>query len=139
MSRFMNAQGFAMSEVLVALLVIAVAVTAALAVALGGLAATAEARRAEIATMLAADLAGRVRSLSGVDWTALPAIASCASPCAPERLAAQELALWRDSVREALPAGAGELQSVGEAELTVRVQWTERGGERREYRLGIGR
>lgn len=128
-----------MSEVLVALLVIAVAVSSALAVALGGLVGTAEARRAELATLLAADLAGRVRSLPGVDWTALPGSSGCTPPCAPEQLAAQELDRWRDSVRDALPSGSGALESGAGGELTARVQWEERGGVQREFRLGIGR
>lgn len=139
MSRHLSTRGFAMSEVLVALLVIAVTVSSALAVALGGLAGTAEARRAELATMLAADLAGRVRSLAGVDWTALPGTSGCTPPCTPEQLAAQELDRWRDSVRDALPSGSGALESGAGGELTAHVQWQERGGVAREYRLGIGR
>jgi type IV pilus assembly protein PilV len=138
MSRHLSTRGFAMSEVLVALLVIAVAVSSALALALGGLVGTAEARRAELATMLAADLAGRIRSLAGVDWTALPG-SGCTPPCTPDQLAAQELDHWRASVRDALPSGRGELESGNGDELTASVRWEERGGVPREFRLGIGR
>jgi len=139
MSRHLSARGFAMSEVLVALLVVAVAVSCALALALGGLVGTAEARRAELATMLAADLAGRVRSLADVDWTALPGTSGCTSPCTPEQLAAEELDRWRNLVRDDLPSGSGELESGEGGELTASVRWEERAGEQREFRLGIGR
>jgi type IV pilus modification protein PilV len=135
----MTMRGFIMAEVLVALLVLAVAVTAALALALRGFAATAEARRAEIAAGLAADLAGRTRSLPAVDWTTLPAPAPCAPGCSPEQLAALELAAWRAAVTGALPAGAGSLQVEGTAALVVMLAWTETGGIRRELQLEIGR
>jgi len=135
----MNARGFMMIEVLVALLVSAVAVTAALALALGGFAATAEARRAELATGLAADLAGRTRALPGVDWIALPAPAECAAACTPEQLAARELADWRAAAASALPAGAGRLEAAPGGELVVTLAWEETGGSRRELRLGIAR
>jgi type IV pilus assembly protein PilV len=135
----MNARGFVMIEVLVALLVSAVAVTAALALALGGFAATTEARRAEIATALAADLAGRTRALPGVDWTALPAPGECADACTPEQLAALELADWRTAAASALPAGAGLLEAAPGGTLVVALAWTETGGPRRELRLGIAR
>ena len=135
----MNLRGFVMTEVLVALLVLAVAVTAALALALRGLAATAEARRAEAAAGLAADLAGRVRALQAVDWTALPAPADCAAGCSPEQLAALELAEWQAMVVAALPAGTGQLETAGAGGLVAVLAWTETGGVPRELRLGIGR
>lgn len=135
----MNLRGFVMTEVLVALLVLAVAVTAALALALRGFASTAEARRAETAAGLAADLAGRVRALQAVDWTALPALVDCAAACSPEQLAALELSEWQATVAAALPAGAGQLEPAGAGELVAVLAWTETGGVPRELRLGIGR
>jgi Tfp pilus assembly protein PilV len=128
-----------MTEVLVALLVLAVAVTAALALALRGFASTAEARRAEVAAGLAADLAGRMRTLQAVDWSALPAPADCAAACSPEQLAALELADWQSMVAAALPAGTGLLQTAGMGDQVAVLGWTETGDVRRELRLGIGR
>jgi len=135
----MSARGFMMIEVLVALLVCAVAVTAALALALGGFAATAEARRAELATGLAADLAGRTRALPGVDWLTLPPPAECATACTPEQLAALELAAWRAAAATALPAGVALLEATPGGELVVTLTWAERGASHREVRLGIAR
>ena len=135
----MNLRGFVMTEVLVALLVLAVAVTAALALALRGFASTTEARRAELAAGLAADVAGRVRALQAVDWTALPAPADCAAACSPVQLAALELSDWQAMVAAALPAGTGQLETAGTGDLVAVLGWTETGDVRREVRLGIGR
>jgi type IV pilus modification protein PilV len=135
----MNTRGFTMVEVLVALLLIALAVATVLALALGGFAATAEARRTELAVGLSADLAGRTRALPTVDWTALPAPAPCAVPCPPERYAALELSDWQANVAAALPAGAGLLATGAGGELVLTISWTETGGDRRELRMGIAR
>ena len=133
----MTVRGFTMIEILVALLVLAVAATAALALALGGFAATAEARRAEVAAGLAADLAERVRGLPDVDWDALPEPIDCGADCAPEQLGALEFAAWQTDVAAALPTGAGSLWRTGAGGLALTLEWTETGGMRRELRLGI--
>lgn len=133
----MNARGFTMTELLVALLVMAVAVTAALALALGGFAATVEARRAEVAAVLAADLAGRIQVLPTVDWTALPEPVACGLACTPEQLGALEFAEWQTVAAAALPAGVGSLRAAGADELVVMIDWTETGGLQRQWQLGI--
>jgi len=135
----MNVRGFVMTEILVALLVLAVAVTGTLALAAGAFASTAEARRAELAAGLASDLAGRMRALPGVDWTVLPAPGACGSACTPEQLAALEFADWRGAVSGALPAGTGSLEPGDAGALVLQLGWQEAGGARRELRLGIGR
>lgn len=135
----MSCRGFTMLEVLVALLLLALAVSSVLALALHGFATTTEARRAEIAGALAADLAGRVRAFASVDWTALPAPAPCASACLPEQAAAVELAEWRTAVAAALPDGAALLAPGPGGELLLTLAWTETGGLPRELRVGIAR
>lgn len=135
----MNTRGFVMMEILVALLVVAVAVTAVLALALGGFRSTTEARRAQVAAALAADIAGRVRALPSIDWHALPAPGACTAGCTPEQLAALELAEWQSAAGALLPDGAGLLEPAGSGELVARLAWTESGGARRELALGIGR
>lgn len=132
-------RGFVMTEVLVALLLLTLAVTAVLALALGGFAATAEARRAEIAAGLAADLAGRTRATPGVDWTGLPAPLACGMACTPAQLAALELAAWQAAVAAALPDGTAVLETGGVGELVVTLGWAESGHPQRELRMGIGR
>jgi len=133
----MKAHGFTLVEVLVALAVLAIITSAATALALRGLAATAEARRAETAAALAADLAGRIRALRSVDWTALPAPAPCGLPCPPGQLAAQELAEWQAAVATALPGGAASLEDRGSGQLVVTLAWIETGGSTRSLRWGI--
>jgi prepilin-type N-terminal cleavage/methylation domain-containing protein len=135
----MSVRGFTMIELLVALLVFALAVTTVLALALRGLAGIAEARRGDVASGLAADLAGRVRALAAVDWTALPAVAACAPACAPEQLAAQEFAEWQASVAAALPAGTAALEAGAGGDWALTLAWDETGGTRRELRVGIAR
>jgi prepilin-type N-terminal cleavage/methylation domain-containing protein len=135
----MSSRGFAMSEVLAALAVLGVIVAGNLGLALGGLGATLEARRAQRAVAMAADLAGRVRALPSVDWAALPAAGACPDPCAPEQLAAAEWAAWSEHVAEALPGGAAELAPDGAGALVLSIRWQEQGGEQRVLRLGMPR
>jgi type IV pilus assembly protein PilV len=132
-----STRGFAMIEVLVALFLAAVGLYAGLWLALGGLASTAEARRADIAAVLAADLAGRIRALAAVDWTALPDPIPCGSGCSPIQLAAIELADWLAAVETSLPGGTADLAPGGDASLALSLSWTETGGAPRELRLEI--
>jgi len=133
----MTCRGFTLLEVLVALLLLSLAVSSVLGLALHAFATTTEARRAEIAGALAADLAGRVRTFSSVDWVALPAPAPCTAACPPEQAAAAELADWRAAVTAALPDGAALLASGPGGELLLTLAWTETSGLPRELRLGI--
>jgi Tfp pilus assembly protein PilV len=135
----MNSRGFAMTEALVALAVFGLAVTGGLGLALGGLSDTLEARRAQQAAAAAADLAGRIAALEGVDWTALPAAAPCALACTPPQLAALELADWRRDLGRALPAASASLEAGHAGTLVLRLEWDESGGERRALQIGIAR
>jgi Tfp pilus assembly protein PilV len=134
----MNMRGITMIEVIVALLVLSLSVTGVLALALGGLAATAEARRADIAAGLIADLAGRARALDAVDWTTLPPPAPCEPSCTPAGLAALELADWQSAVAAALPSGGALLETGAAGELLVTLAWEEMGDVRR-MRIGVAR
>lgn len=134
-----DVHGFGMTEVLVALLVFALGISGALALALGGLASTAEARRADLATSLVADLAGRTRAFGELDWTILPAALPCGGSCTPSQLAALELADWQSLVAATLPSGVATLETGTAGELVVVLTWDETGGARRELQMGIGR
>jgi Tfp pilus assembly protein PilV len=133
----MNARGFAMTEALVALAVFGVALTGSLGLALEGFATTLEARRAQQAAALAADLAGRIAVLPGVDWTSLPAVTPCEPGCSPAQLAALELARWRQALGETLPAAGATLAPGGTGALRLRLEWTETGGAARGLELEI--
>ena len=134
----MNCRGFTLLETLVAALLLALAVTSALALTLRGFGATAEARRAETAAALAADFAGRARALAQVDWTALPAPLPCTA-CPPEQVAAREFADWRVQVADTLPDGTAQLVTGPGDALLLRIAWTETGGQARELSVGIAR
>jgi Tfp pilus assembly protein PilV len=137
MNGSMRLRGFVMSEVLVALVVLAVAVSGVLALALRGLSATAEARRAELAAVLAADLAGRVRALPDASWAALAAPAPCEPACTPGQLAAREWADWRETAEALLPGAVTFLEPAAPSGWVLSLEWPETGGERRLLRLGI--
>ena len=133
----MSGRGFAMTEVLVALAVLGVIVAGNLGLALGGLSATLEARRAQQAVALATDLAGRIRALPAAEWTALPAAGACEAPCAPEQLAAAEWASWSLRLEADLPGATADLAPDGTSALVLSIRWPERGGETRLLRVGI--
>ena len=126
-----------MTEALVALAVFGVAVTGGLQLALGSLAETLAARRAQQAAAAAADLAGRIALLPGVDWTALPTAAPCAPACSAPQLAALELADWRRGLAAVLPDADAALEGGNGAILVLRLEWDEAGGERRTLRIGM--
>lgn len=133
----MNTRGFAMTEALVALAVFGVALSGSLGLALEGFATTLEARRAQQAAALAADLAGRIAVLPGIDWTSLPAVTPCEPGCSPPQLAALELARWRQALGDTLPAGGATLTPGSTGGLLLRVEWTETGGAARGLELEI--
>ena len=132
-----RSRGIALVEVLVAILLAALAVTTGLGLALRGLSDTVEARLRQQAIELAADMAGRVRALPGVDWTAVAPGAPCVGACSPEALAAAELGEWRGEVIARLPAAEAALQSAAGGAFVVVVRWSGRGGEPSELRLGV--
>ena len=133
----MNARGFAMAEALVALALFGVALTGSLGLALEGYATTLEARRAQQAAALAADLAGRIAVLPGVDWTSLPAVAPCAPGCTPTQLAALEFAQWRQALQDTLPAAGATLTAGNAGVLRLQLEWIETGGEARALELEV--
>lgn len=134
----MNARGFSLVEVTVALLLLATATVAALGLALGGFAATAESRRTELATAMAADLAGRIRMLGEIDWENLPAPGTCLPHCEAPELAALEFAAWQGALAAALPGAQAWLEGGAEAWLLT-LEWDETGDRRRELRWGMAR
>lgn len=126
-----------MVEVLVAVTVTAAGLGAALGLALASFAATAEARRAELAAMLAADLAGRVRALDAVDWTSLPEPQPCQPDCRPDELAALEFAEWLGRVTSALPDSEARLTRDDPEVVLLSLRWRETGGAARELRVEV--
>jgi hypothetical protein len=101
-------RGIALVEVLVAILLAALAVTTGLGLALRGL-----------------------------DWTAVTPGAPCVGACSPDALAAAELGEWRREAIARLPDAAVDLQAAAGGALVVVVRWSGRGEEPSELRLGV--
>lgn len=133
----MNARGLAMTEVLVGLLLTGVALTAAAALALGALAEVGEARRTQVAAALATDLAGRVRTLPGADWSALPAPGPCPDPCPVAQLAAQAYAEWTALLAAELPDSSATLAMGAHGGPVLLLQYPDRGGALRALELAL--
>jgi type IV pilus modification protein PilV len=130
-------RGFAMIEVLVALLVASLTLTAGLGLALRGLADIADSVHRQAAADLAADLAGRIGALSAAAWDGTAAGTACTAACLPGALAAAELGEWQAEVAARLPEGAGSLRAAAGGALEVVVAWTDRSDEAAELRLAV--
>lgn len=129
--------GSLLPEVLLAMLLMGLAVGAGLGLVLEGLRGLAEARQRDTAAALASDLAGMIRALPTVDWPAVAPGVPCAAPCAPEALAAAELAAWQARVATALPEGAGEIRPASAGAVAVAVTWTPPHSDAAEVVLGV--
>lgn len=140
--------GFALLEVLVAMLLAAVAVLALASVHVAALHATRSNLHRTAAAQLAMDLGERMRAnraaaLLGVgspyqvntSWDAGPLVATdpvaslCDGPgaaCSPVDLARADVAQWQLLLRGALPAGAVQVQlDAAQALADIRIGWRE--------------
>jgi type IV pilus assembly protein PilV len=151
-------RGFTLIEVLVATLILSVGLLGVAAMQVQGLQFERNALNGTRATLLAADLADRIRANpSGADFYALdpdeeaktPARA-CAdtgtdvvtTPCTPEQMAIYDLWEWRESMADlrslALPGGRGGVEIADGPPPTHRItiRWRE-DGQDAAYELTI--
>lgn len=147
-----SVQGFALIEVLVSVVILAVAALGYAALQLRGLSANSSAMWRSKATVLAYEAADRVRAnLPGVTAgqynnlvtpSASTSACTLTNVCTTTQMAARDFVQWRTSVLNALPAGTGVicLDSTADdgtaaspacdgsgAQIAIKVFWTERG------------
>jgi len=149
---FRVAPGFAMIEVLVSVVVLAVAALGYAALQLRGLSANSSAMWRSKATVLAYEAADRVRAnLPGVTAglysnlvTPSNATSACTltNVCSTTQMAARDFVQWRTAVLNALPGGSGVICLDSSAndgtaaapacdgtgsQIAIKVFWSERG------------
>lgn len=151
-----TAQGFALIEVLVSVVILALAALGYAKLQLSGLSANASAMWRSKATVLAYEAADRVRAnLPGVAAgqynnlvTPSNSTSACTltNVCTTTQMAARDFVQWRATVLNVLPSGSGVicLDSTADdgtaaspacdgtgSQIAIKVFWTERGTESR--------
>lgn len=146
-----SVQGFALIEVLVSVVILAVAALGYAALQLRGLSANSSAMWRSKATVLAYEAADRVRAnipgATAGQYNNLinPAVTSACTlvnVCSTTQMAARDFSQWRTTVLSALPSGSGVicLDSTADdgtaaspacdgsgAQVAIKVFWSERG------------
>lgn len=129
-------RGFMLIEVLVSLLLLSLGVSAWLSAQAGALRQSRVNQHLNLAMVLAADLAERLRASPGQAQamaSALPAAAAATcslGSCAAADWAAADAAQWRIGLQQALPQGSAQLQidATGRSGLLTLV-WREPGAQ----------
>jgi type IV pilus assembly protein PilV len=128
--------GFSLIEVLVALVVLSVGLLGLAALQSTATQFNTSAYTSSQATILAYDIADRIRAnrqaaLTGAyDSAFLGTLPMCGDAVAPGTVAQQDLAAWRQALVCSLPSGNGEVDCDCNADggvLTIRVSWDETG------------
>lgn len=127
--------GFSLIEVLVALVVLSVGLLGVAALQSTSAQFNTSAYSATQATILAYDMADRVRANRGAAFlnaynSAFPTTLPTCNDAVAGTVAQQDLAAWRRALACALPSGNGEVDCTGctaaaGGVLTIRVQWDE--------------
>jgi type IV pilus assembly protein PilV len=144
-------QGFALIEVLVSVVILAVAALGYAALQLRGLSANSSAMWRSKATVLAYEAADRVRAnipgatagqYNNLINPAVTTACTLVNVCSTTQMAARDFSQWRATVLDALPGGSGVicLDSTADdgtaaspacdgsgAQVAIKVFWTERG------------
>ncbi len=126
--------GFSLIEVLVALVVLSVGLLGLAALQSTSTQFNASAYVRSQATILAYDMADRIRAnrqsgLTGAYNSPYPGVLPTCNAAVAGTVVQQDLAAWRSALACALPNGNGEVDFVGDATnggvLTIRVRWDE--------------
>jgi len=133
------AAGFALLEVMVALLVITTGLAGMASLGAQHIAGRAQDADQLRALRLAADAVAILSLLPPDDRSATPAGAACgAAPCPTARFAPHALAEWRRRVQRELPQGAGQLTlATQNAGVRVTLSW-QRAGQAQQLALEAG-
>ena len=126
--------GFSLIEVLVALVVLSVGLLGLAALQSTATQFNASAYVRSQATILAYDMADRIRAnrqagLTGAYNSPYPGVLPTCNAAVAGTVVQQDLAAWRSALACALPNGNGEVAFAGDATnggvLTIRVRWDE--------------
>lgn len=139
-------RGFTLVEAMVSLVVLSVGMIGTAALYAQGLGAARTARYRTQAVSLVGDLADRIRvnRLGQGGYAGGAANNNCGPgggvDCLPAQMAAHDLFLWDQQVRQVLPGGAWQVQFNGAAippSYTIQVSWTEVGDGQIQYQTLI--
>lgn len=127
-------QGFSMIEVLVTMLIIALALLGAAGLQASAMKAGVGAKFRNQAVFLVDDLvermeANRAQAASGVYVTGLTTTTNCVtSACTPDTLAAYDVRTWASAVAAVLPSGTATVAASGvnPSTYTITVNWVDR-------------
>lgn len=131
-----NTNGFTLVELMVAILVLAIGLLGLAGLQVTGLSSNHNAYLRTQATLLAQDMADRMRDNRGnlaayagtYAGTASPASPPCeassSSPCSSADLVGSDIFAWTQGLAQ-LPGGVGTITAVGGGVYTISIQWNE--------------
>ena len=131
---FARCAGLTLVEVLIALLVMSVGILGLATLQTSSINFNAEANRRTQATILAYEMADRMRAnrpaaLGGAYTIAIQnPIPACAPPSIAGNVATQDISAWRSSLVCRLPSGTGSIALTGTV-FTLTVQWDDSHGQ----------
>lgn len=121
-----NEEGYSLVELMVAVLVIAIGLLGLAGLQAVGLSGNHNAYLATQATILAQDMADRMRAnaqgLPAYTGSATPS--SCSAGCTAAQVAGNDLAEWNSMLAAQLPGGAGSINAASGV-YTISVSWAE--------------
>lgn len=119
---------FTLLEVLIAVFILAVGLLGLAGLQTMGMRNNNSAYLRSQATVLADDIADRIRANRDTDYTSVAAatVSACLTTagCDPDDMAKNDLKEWQDAVAAALPSGTGTL-SLSSNVYTVTIQWDD--------------
>jgi type IV pilus assembly protein PilV len=121
-----NIRGFSLVELMVAILVVAIGLLGLAGLQVTGLSSNHNAYLGTQATLLAQDMADRMRANAQglASYTGTAASSSCGTSCTPAQMAGNDLVQWNQTLAAQLPGGTGAI-SVASGIYTISVTWTE--------------
>jgi type IV pilus assembly protein PilV len=139
-----NSRGFTLLEILIAMVVLSIGMLGVAALQGIGMRSNHGAYLTSQASLLAYDMADRIRANPDQFATYSAFVSDCPDPIPTAPLVTADLAEWSCAIEALLPAGAGSIAGVdlGDfARYTIRVQWedrqTEDGGDPWDFVLVI--
>jgi len=123
-----SVSGFTLVELMVSVLVLAIGLLGLASLQVTGLGSNHNAYLRTQATLLAQDMADRMRANPAglATYLVAGAISSCGTSCTPQQMAKNDHGLWDQSLAAQLPGGSGAITSPAIGIYNIRVTWVER-------------